>query len=575
MDIDARSWDSNPRLRIVLVGNTGTGKSASGNTILGRKEFKSEASSYSVTNVCQKRDGEVAGRSVAVVDTPDLLDSERSQPDIQRHVKDCASLSAPGPHAFLLTIQTGRFTEEEKRAVETIQEIFGKGATRHAIVLFTRGDDLENETIEEFVHKNQHLCRLVNKCGGRYHLFNNRKTSDRTQVTELLEKIESMLKENGGSWYKINPKREDRSQWPLIKNILIGAVLGAAVGAAVGAATGNSSGNGAAIGAILGVLGSLWRFLKNNSSYTFQEQDSHHSSSFTQRSKLSGGNADSELRIILIGKTENGKSASGNTILGSKQFISKPGFSSITKECVKMKGEVDGRSVAVVDTPGLYDTDLSETEALREIVKCISMSSPGPHAFLIVIQMGRFTKEERDTVDLIMKIFGEGAEKYTVVLFTRGEDLEDNETIEEFIQRGDQHLKNIVEKCGGRCHAFNNKMMSDRSQVTELLEKMESMVKENGGGCYTTEMYKKAEAAIEEEKKRIMKESPGCSEEDARKKAEGSNAFIKTLIGAGIGAGTGAVLGARIGAFGGPIGAGIGAAGGGIVAVVNDKCSIQ
>ncbi|RXM90993.1 GTPase IMAP family member 5 [Acipenser ruthenus] len=210
-----------------------------------------------------ERGGEVARRNVAVVDTPDLLDSERSQPDIQRHVKDCASLSAPGPHAFLLTIQTGRFTEEEKRAMETIQEIFGEGATRHTIVLFTRGDDLEDETIEEFVQKNQHLCRLVNKCGGRYHLFNNRKTSDCTQVTELLEKIESMLKENGGSWYKINPKREDKSRWPLIKNILIGAVLGAAVGAAVRAATGNSSGNGAAIGAILGVFGSLWRFLKN------------------------------------------------------------------------------------------------------------------------------------------------------------------------------------------------------------------------------------------------------------------------------------------------------------------------
>lgn len=201
--------------------------------------------------------------------------------------------------------------------------------------------------------------------------------------------------------------------------------------------------------------------------------------------------------MVLLGRPGGGKSSSGNTILGCRKFRSDCDFDSVSTETVSASALVEGRQVTVTDCPGFTDQVLSPQQLCKEIMKTLVEASPGPHAFVVVVRIGRVSEADIRLFELLPKLFGGEASKYTMVLFTHGDNLR-GQSIDDKI-RANKHVSELVSRCGGRYCVFDNSQTGNRQQVRTFLNIIDEMVTANGGEHYTSDMFRMAETFIREE----------------------------------------------------------------------------
>uniref|UniRef100_A0A8B9UTK2 AIG1-type G domain-containing protein n=1 Tax=Anas zonorhyncha TaxID=75864 RepID=A0A8B9UTK2_9AVES len=188
-------------MRLIVAGKAGGGKSATGNTLLGKRVFESKLSHQPVTVRCASTQGHWDGKDFTVVDTADIFNPEGDSSEVRQEIIRCIRLSSPGPHALLLVTQLGRFTQEDEEAAERLQDIFGADVLQHTIVIFTRAEELVGGLLQDYVKysKNRALCELIERCGNRYCGFNNRAVGAERdhQVMELMGMVRCMVRVNG------------------------------------------------------------------------------------------------------------------------------------------------------------------------------------------------------------------------------------------------------------------------------------------------------------------------------------------------------------------------------------------
>uniref|UniRef100_UPI0037E84487 GTPase IMAP family member 5-like n=1 Tax=Semicossyphus pulcher TaxID=241346 RepID=UPI0037E84487 len=425
------------------------------------------------------------------------LKQDMTEEDISQAIEGCFKSCTNGIITFLLLIQGGHYTKRERRMTEILQAHFGPEALKYLVVL-----SLENGKVADTMDDG--LLELIKMCDGRYSQITSSTASDKLRT--LLEMADHMLTENCATGYteSMLTEAKKRSSEDSAMKILKQKVHEVEEKEqALQRLVQQAEKRRAREMEDLKEKHSEERKMEAAEKKEHEtKKDSLEEAVISHRAMLqlqmsaTDDDDTKNMSVILLGLSGSGKSSALNLILeraGNQYSVNESRYEppQPTLSCERKQVFAAGRRLILVDTPELWDED--GWEDLELVKDCLSFALPGPHVFLLVLQVGRFTQGECEMLALFQKIFGRELAEHAIVLFVSFDCSQKKpQRIDDYVTGAHATLQDLIRKCGSRYYELNITKSQNAlsfSQVKDLLSGINKLVASHGGQPYTVRRF--------------------------------------------------------------------------------------
>ncbi|KFQ27782.1 PREDICTED: GTPase IMAP family member GIMD1 [Merops nubicus] len=201
------------------------------------------------------------------------------------------------------------------------------------------------------------------------------------------------------------------------------------------------------------------------------------------------------INLVVFGRTQTGKSAVGNSLLGSSDFESRCSPSSVTTRCslgrscrvlgvTRRNGCELALRVQVLDTPSYPHTALTKEQVSNMVRSALAhhFGKEGLHLALLVLRadLPLCSDESNHTIQLIQELLGPTWTDFTAVVLTHADKAEDAGLSEdEYLHSASSTLLSLLSSVQHKYIFLDNQKSIIKEERATILRKLLNFIRQN------------------------------------------------------------------------------------------------